>query len=73
MKASESYPGLKAKGYRGVEFWSSVLELWKDMHLKRKADGIWGSAMLDQGLRGENENQEAVVWEKDNEMEGKVT
>ena len=43
------------------------------MHLKRKADGIWGSAMLDQGLRGENENQEAVVWEKDIEMEGKVT
>ena len=66
MKASESCLGLKAKGSRWVEFWSSVLELWKDMHLKRKADGIWGSAMLDQGLRGENENQEAAVCEKDN-------
>ena len=36
------------------------------MHLKRKADGIWCSAMLDQRLRGENENQEAAVCEKDN-------
>lgn len=49
MKVGKIYLGLKGKGFREIEVWSSVLERWKDINFKRKVGGILGFVDLISG------------------------